>query len=462
MLIQSNTPNKIQTNTNYTPGNKTIAFTDSIKKQDQNKDLFFGQETAAPAEKKSSKLSLANNLLNASALAAYTVLVGSAVILSMTKRKDIKLAEGITKTSTKLTNQTNGLENVLKVGQTNKKALEDFQLCKTSGEKECKEIKHSHLMKLGEYFGDLKENSDEFTNNLVYGFGTLVVMPLVILFSPFGKKDATKEDRIFTIFRQPISFGTIFAAQLTVEKLVKNLVPELNRFNLIKIKNKDKEGEFFSADINDAKDKFKKSFKENFNLDKQKEIVDKCKAHFDKKLEEVSKFIKEHDIEGKSFSSEEKTELIKKWKEQRTLEKDIEKLAELQKQLAENLSVDPQKAQEIKPADVAGFFTDKATSVNEYNKFNDNIVKNFLEKTELEGLTNEMKEVFTVNRRAGAVKNMTGVLMNSVVSQAIGLIALTFVYGKVMKGYGNYKKSIGDQAVKDYQNKQTSEIGGDK
>lgn len=75
------------------------------------------------------------------------------------------------------------------------------------------------------------ENGEELANNLVYGFGTVVVMPLVIMFSPIGKKKSSKEDKIFTILRQPLSFVTMFSMQLTVDKFFKEIVPNLVKKN---------------------------------------------------------------------------------------------------------------------------------------------------------------------------------------------------------------------------------------
>ena len=59
----------------------------------------------------------------------------------------------------------------------------------------------------------------ELYNNLTYAFGTLVVMPLVIWFSPIGKKDATWEDNFTASIRQPFSVFATLTMQGVFDKL---------------------------------------------------------------------------------------------------------------------------------------------------------------------------------------------------------------------------------------------------
>ena len=93
------------------------------------------------------------------------------------------------------------------------------------------------FFKWGEKFNKISEQNKELFNNLIYGFGTVVVMPFVILFSPLGKKDASTEDKVFTVLRQPLSFATMFSMQLTVDKFFKNLTPKFIKKNVLEDKN---------------------------------------------------------------------------------------------------------------------------------------------------------------------------------------------------------------------------------
>lgn len=146
--------------------------------------------------------------------------------------------------------------------------------------------------RLGNLFGDWKESGEELFNNLVYGFGTVVIMPLVILFSPFGKKKSSTEDKVFTILRQPLSFVTMFSMQLTVDKFLKGLVPKFVAKNAFEIDGK-------QTDIKDIKfnDGLLKSHfiseMEKLNIPKN-EITDLFKLGDQKLIEEqMGKLLKE-------------------------------------------------------------------------------------------------------------------------------------------------------------------------
>lgn len=88
------------------------------------------------------------------------------------------------------------------------------------------------ISKIGLFWDKLAERK-ELTNNLIYGLGTILIEPLVILFSPFGKEKSTKEDKIFAVWRQPISFLTTFALQFSVDKFFHGLVPKLSRHGFL-------------------------------------------------------------------------------------------------------------------------------------------------------------------------------------------------------------------------------------
>lgn len=86
---------------------------------------------------------------------------------------------------------------------------------------------------------------EELSNNLLYGIGTVGVMPLVINFSPFGKKNSSKEDKKYATLRQPLSFATMFSIQLTNDKMFKrwsNAVMDQNLLETDNVKTAIKDG----------------------------------------------------------------------------------------------------------------------------------------------------------------------------------------------------------------------------
>lgn len=74
---------------------------------------------------------------------------------------------------------------------------------------------------------------EELSNNLLYGIGTVGVMPLVINFSPIGKKNSSKEDKMYATLRQPLSFATMFSIQLTNDKMFKRWTNGIMDQNLL-------------------------------------------------------------------------------------------------------------------------------------------------------------------------------------------------------------------------------------
>ncbi len=120
--------------------------------------------------------------------------------------------------------------------------------------------------KLGVWGDKITKTGEELINNLVYGFGTVVVMPLVILYSPFGKKNASKEDKWFTVARQPLSFGTMFLMQLTADKFFKGVVPGLVKKNAFESKGLLKADGTFIDDLDYSKVRFNSEvLKEDFS-----------------------------------------------------------------------------------------------------------------------------------------------------------------------------------------------------
>lgn len=96
---------------------------------------------------------------------------------------------------------------------------------------------------LGNGFRNLEMNlGSELFNNLTYAFGTLVVMPLVVLFSPIGKKKTTKEDKTFAVLRQPLSVAATLGMQFTFDKLIGKYVPAVLKNNTLEDKSILKDG----------------------------------------------------------------------------------------------------------------------------------------------------------------------------------------------------------------------------
>lgn len=127
--------------------------------------------------------------------------------------------------------------------------------------------------KMGLWFDKVSSQSKELFNNIIYGVGTVVVMPLVILFAPFGKKKSTPEERWATVMRQPMSFVTMFSMQLTVEKLFKDIVPKFIKKN--------------SFEKNIGPDKEHRKF-ENIQFNEAE-----YRPHLDEQLEKIGGFSKD-------------------------------------------------------------------------------------------------------------------------------------------------------------------------
>lgn len=288
------------------------------------------------------------------------------------------------------------------------------------------------LYRVFNYFNQLKENSAELTNNLVYGFGTLVIMPLVILFSPIGKKDASKEDRTFTVLRQPISFATVFAAQLTFDKIFKTLIPELNKHRLldgVKVNGKEL---YFSEDRMDealkeilSKDKEGKAHhafsfnEETLNNKSFKDILKPINLHLkgDKKefvAENNSRIPVEIEAKGNKFTLEEFTDAIV------NLIKDIGDTPVKTTRKKIGNEIEETTIDKIKPI--------KQLLSHYEQKFPELFPA--LDNMAYSGL------------RSRALKESAVIIANSIASQALGIMMLNFIYGKMMKKYASVKQEL--------------------
>lgn len=277
------------------------------------------------------------------------------------------------------------------------------------------------LYKIFDYFGKLKEHSAELTNNLVYGFGTLVIMPLVILFSPIGKKDASKEDRTFTVLRQPISFATVFAVQLTFDKVFKTLINELNKYRLLDgIKTKKGEELFFSdgrmtEELQNVLAKANKGKAKNYFYFNEKCLKDK--ENFAKELQILDLHLNGDKREFVVDGGDSKIPVSIKSKGNRfTLDEFSDSLVSIVKSIGETKPTDKQ--------------------INNLKKLVEHYGQSSPE------LLSKLENMAYSGARGRGLKEMSVIIANSIISQALGIMMLNFVYGKMMKKYTQLKQNV--------------------
>ena len=88
--------------------------------------------------------------------------------------------------------------------------------------------------KMGNWSNNMtKRMGKELYNNLTYALGTLVVMPLVIWTSPFGKKDSSTSDKAYATLRQPFSVLATFTLQAMFDKMFNRYTPRAIEKNVI-------------------------------------------------------------------------------------------------------------------------------------------------------------------------------------------------------------------------------------
>lgn len=220
--------------------------------QKKKKNISFATSESNPPPKEENKSGF--SVKKATNILGVALCVGSmtAIVLSGKLRpKAVKLFEKQSKEAKKATDAIDNLKDHVLVDKTGL----------------------SKNFKMGLWFEKVAGQNKELFNNIVYGFGTVIVMPLVILFAPFGKKKSTPEERMATVLRQPMSFATMFAMQLTVDKLFKDLVPKFIKKN--------------SFEKNIGPDKEHRNY-ENIQFNHEE-----YKPHLDDQLEKVGGFTKE-------------------------------------------------------------------------------------------------------------------------------------------------------------------------
>lgn len=367
--------------------NDTVKI-DTVENQIEDKQKDSNPDLA----KKAKKLTV-RKVIDMATIASYALFIGSAIYFNHAHSPLEKLSSKLSKNAIKTKSLKESLEHQAEI------------ITGKSG-------KGNWVYRLFSYFGKNKENSAELTNNLIYGFGTLVVMPLVILYSPFGKKSATKEDRTFTLLRQPISFATVFALQYTFDEITKYLIPKMNSYGLLDtVTKKSTNGKqvniLYSRDK--ALDKIKEFFSARINHNEER-----CFHFDDAEFNRLSNKKPLHHGRIKSLLGfNQDMKLLNEFK----LRKFIT--------IIEEYAGKPGKEGDLK-------------NVLELKALLNNYIKDAPE------LVDHLENLVFSATRSKAMKELLTVGANSIFSQALGIMMLNFVYGKMMKSYVKWKK---DHAV---------------
>lgn len=244
-------------------------FSYDVDKSQRKKDTGFSKvsfgasvqsvQPASPVQNTSEtnkKGSFFKNFTNVLGVVLWSAAVAIPIGLAIAKPHPEKTLKKIAKLEKKASALKEGAEEIFsKIGKTPDKTGWGF--------------------KLGLWGDKITKTGEELINNLVYGFGTVIVMPLVILYSPLGKKKASKEDKWFTVARQPLSFATMFLMQLTADKIFKGIVPGLVKKNVLEDKALLNADGTFKAVLSEA------------NYSKIKFNSEVLKKHFSKELKNV-------------------------------------------------------------------------------------------------------------------------------------------------------------------------------
>lgn len=341
----------------------------------------------------------------------------SAIILcsiySMKRPYGEKMIEKLTKMSKAAKTQ----EEVTKINN----ALEkyDEKASSTSSSKFLKLLDPRRIAhRLGIEINKARNMGEELFNNLVYGFGTVVVMPLVILFSPFGAKESSKEDKVFTILRQPLSFILMFSMQLTVDKFLSKMV--FPRFMERKV--------FEYADLyqDEARTKLKTKIidgkevmdpeilsRVRFDSEPHKKAF---KAEFEKALQEI----RDTHVTSEHIPKELESSLLKL--------KDEGKI---------NETIHHILFDENKYGKVATFLTDR-------------------NHPQVQKALSQLENYIKVSNRAMLLKETLVIGTNVLFSVPVGCTALNVAYGKFMKYYGG---GLANRALKAEQKKEAKKGG---
>lgn len=388
---------------------KWITRNDSGLKQIKGK-VSFGQEPPAEEQEEKKKNGLTfKRLTNVLGVAAWIGVVGYSIVnLKLLKPQSMERILASAKKNQK----------IIKVV---KEKIENTDPNAIKNEFEGKSLKkvRNYVYNMGENLQNIKTKlGDELFNNGLYAIGTLIIMPLVVLFSPFGKKNSSKEDKTFAVLRQPLSVAATFGMQLTFDKLIDKYVPEVMKQN--KLEDKSILNENGEIKLKDEHGKF--SFE---NFEKIKYNTDSAKDGF-KELFKVK--IEEGGLKGILDESE-----IEKIFKDKSFEKDA--ASTRQGKLKEILNKKYEGLKLKSLDDLHG----ESESVKKFKAENPQIAEN-LEKL----LTRFKKLTTTLDNNTMAIQK-SKTMVNVIAASIIGCTFLNVIYGKSMKAYKSHKNEKQNQ-----------------
>ncbi len=218
-----------------------------------NNSISFGNDDGNNEEGKKKGLSV-KKLTNVLGTVLGLGIIGASAIYMTKRPKWMKLQGKQKALETKITAEANKYKDAIEINKGIQK-------------------KGGFLYNLGHKTNAIVDKvGEELSNNLLYGIGTVCIMPLVILFSPFGKKNSSKEDKKYAVLRQPLSFATMFSIQLTNDKVFKRWTNSIMDQNMLE------------------SDEVKKAIKDkkiDTVLDKVKYAEGELKKFFEKEADEI-------------------------------------------------------------------------------------------------------------------------------------------------------------------------------
>ena len=181
-------------------------------------EVKFGAQTAVMTEEPKKKKFGVKKLTNILGTVAGVAIIGISAYSLATRPKWLKLKGKQKALETKIASEATRYRDAIEINNGSQK-------------------RGSWLYRLGHKTNAIVDQvGEELSNNLLYGIGTVGVMPLVINFSPFGKKNSSKEDKKYATLRQPLSFATMFSIQLTNDKVFKRWTNAIMDQNLLETK----------------------------------------------------------------------------------------------------------------------------------------------------------------------------------------------------------------------------------
>ena len=190
---------------------------------------FNGEKVSSKDEEKKSGFSV-KKATNAAAVLMWLAIVGAGIYRTGLFQK--KHPENIAQKAKNIREQFKDLKN--DIGEHNEEALNNQKPAT------------KFVYKMGRWANSMEKKFGSVVyNNLTYAFGTLVVMPLVIWTSPFGKKESSTSDKFYATIRQPFSVFSTLMLQLTFDKMFDAYLPKIIKNNVLeneKVKNSVKNG----------------------------------------------------------------------------------------------------------------------------------------------------------------------------------------------------------------------------